>query len=468
LIALTHCSDDRTKRGLILRQVSFFSRYTRDIIAFADKYTEGKVVSVLEGGYSDRALTSAAMGHVIGLLDREGEAAWWTEAELINVGINCASPLHRPLPPDASLRHIQIEKATKKKRTGKLGPFPSELSHLPHLTRAHALLAHFEGTPPDTVPSATNTPQQGSRMMLRGRRKPNGEDEAAVTPPPTASRRGRGKAAGTPTQVGARTKLAAGTSATPTPTPGAKKTATASATSPVKQALPSSASAPALAMQDAEQVKAEDAARGEVAEGLARAMAGVTLQAENRTATQDQPAGTGWQLAQTQLEQQSNLPPSDGTFSAPTSQSQESERSKVFLRFARPTPTPLSEPAEQLDTPVPTPIPAQQVHAAPPLPPQTVYPSLSALLNPSVPSQSSAQYSSDTTRQAQLAYRESSVGAASASASSTTEGEYVSATGGMSGSEAERDQREGTGETTATTATSSSEGPTMPGRFGRQ
>lgn len=360
---------------------------------------------------------------------------------------------------------MQIEKATKKKRTGKLGPFPSELSHLPHLARAHALLAHFEGTPPDTVPSATNTPQQGSRMMLRGRRKPNGEDEVAVTPPPTASRRGRGKAAGTPTNVGARTKLAAGTSATPTSTPVAKKTATAM--SPERKALPSSASAPVLVTQDTEQVKAEHAGTiGEVAEGLARAMAGVTLQADNKNkaVTSDEPAGTGWQPAPTQLQQQSNVPPADSTVSASTSQPQESERSKVFLRFARPTPTPPSEPAEQLDTPIPNPIPAQQVHAAPPLPPQTVYPSLSALLNPSVPAQSSAPYSSDT-RQAQLAYRESSAGAASASASSTTEGEYVSATGGMSGSEAERDQREGTGETTTT---SSSDGPIMPGRFGRQ
>jgi histone deacetylase HOS3 len=66
-------------------QVSFFARYTRDIIGFADKYTEGKVVSVLEGGYSDRALTSAAMGHAVGMLNQEGEAAWWTEGELINV-----------------------------------------------------------------------------------------------------------------------------------------------------------------------------------------------------------------------------------------------------------------------------------------------------------------------------------------------------------------------------------------------
>lgn len=67
--------------------VSFFSRYTKDIVAFADKYTEGKVVSVLEGGYSDRALTSAAMGHVIGLLDRSGAAGWWSENELLNVSL---------------------------------------------------------------------------------------------------------------------------------------------------------------------------------------------------------------------------------------------------------------------------------------------------------------------------------------------------------------------------------------------
>lgn len=65
--------------------VSFYSRYTRDIAAFADKYTGGKVVSVLEGGYGDRALTSAAMGHAIGLLDREGVPGWWSVEELDNV-----------------------------------------------------------------------------------------------------------------------------------------------------------------------------------------------------------------------------------------------------------------------------------------------------------------------------------------------------------------------------------------------
>ena len=66
-------------------KTSFFQRYTRDISHFADRYTEGKVVSVLEGGYSDLALTSAAMGHTIGLLDQPGEDSWWTELELSNV-----------------------------------------------------------------------------------------------------------------------------------------------------------------------------------------------------------------------------------------------------------------------------------------------------------------------------------------------------------------------------------------------
>lgn len=166
--------------------VSFFSRYTKDIVAFADRFTEGKIVSVLEGGYSDRALTSAAMGHVVGLLDREGDAAWWAEHELVNV--------RRPsiIFDDTD---VKIEKATKKKRTGRIAPFPSELNNHAHLARTHALLAHFEGTPLDSIaPSATSTPQQASRMTLRDRRKqPSSgvEEDVMVTPPTRKPVRGR-------------------------------------------------------------------------------------------------------------------------------------------------------------------------------------------------------------------------------------------------------------------------------------
>ncbi|WWC92245.1 uncharacterized protein L201_007199 [Kwoniella dendrophila CBS 6074] len=190
---------------------SFYSRYTKDIASFADKYTEGKIVSVLEGGYSDRALTSAAMGHIIGM---KGELPgncdlWWTEQELIN-----------------------IEKATKKRRNGKLAPFPTEFSSQQHLKRTHALLNHFENTGTSnshagiesTTTSVQNTPQPPTaRMTLRDRRKP--EDIALpvstdITPPARRAIRG-GRNTGTSSNVATPTKTKAKndtTSTSPTDT----------------------------------------------------------------------------------------------------------------------------------------------------------------------------------------------------------------------------------------------------------
>ena len=56
----------------------FYARLTRDIVALAneeDLGVDGRVISVLEGGYSDRALTSGVMSHVCGLSGGEaGEA----------------------------------------------------------------------------------------------------------------------------------------------------------------------------------------------------------------------------------------------------------------------------------------------------------------------------------------------------------------------------------------------------------
>jgi histone deacetylase HOS3 len=65
---------------------SFFYRFTRDICAFANKWAQGRIVSVLEGGYSDKALLSGAMVHLVGLVDgraAEGDndhsrEAWWS------------------------------------------------------------------------------------------------------------------------------------------------------------------------------------------------------------------------------------------------------------------------------------------------------------------------------------------------------------------------------------------------------
>lgn len=57
--------------------------------AFADKYAGGRLVSVLEGGYSDRALTSGVMSHLAGLAEAGGQKVnktWWSSDELNKVG----------------------------------------------------------------------------------------------------------------------------------------------------------------------------------------------------------------------------------------------------------------------------------------------------------------------------------------------------------------------------------------------
>ena len=69
---------------------SFFYRFARDVCAFADEHAQGRVVSVLEGGYSDRALTSGAMAHLCGLVDiempgSEVDESWWSVDNLIKV-----------------------------------------------------------------------------------------------------------------------------------------------------------------------------------------------------------------------------------------------------------------------------------------------------------------------------------------------------------------------------------------------
>lgn len=48
----------------------FYARFTRDVVALADEEgigVDGRVISVLEGGYSDRALMSGVLSHISGL-----------------------------------------------------------------------------------------------------------------------------------------------------------------------------------------------------------------------------------------------------------------------------------------------------------------------------------------------------------------------------------------------------------------
>ena len=66
---------------------SFYHTFARDAVAFAESHAHGKLVSVLEGGYSDRALCSAALAHVTGLAgaSQDQAAEYWKLENLIAV-----------------------------------------------------------------------------------------------------------------------------------------------------------------------------------------------------------------------------------------------------------------------------------------------------------------------------------------------------------------------------------------------
>lgn len=61
----------------------FYARFTRDVVRLAEEEgtsVEGRVISVLEGGYSDRALASGVMSHISGLTDGQ----IWDEPSPVN------------------------------------------------------------------------------------------------------------------------------------------------------------------------------------------------------------------------------------------------------------------------------------------------------------------------------------------------------------------------------------------------
>lgn len=69
---------------------SFYYQFARDACALSEKYARGRIVSVLEGGYSDRALISGTFAHLCGLTDFGGSGGevdenWWNLENLEKV-----------------------------------------------------------------------------------------------------------------------------------------------------------------------------------------------------------------------------------------------------------------------------------------------------------------------------------------------------------------------------------------------
>ncbi|KAJ7594957.1 Arginase/deacetylase [Mycena floridula] len=125
---------------------SFFYRFTQDACKFSDRFAGGKIVSVLEGGYSDRALASGAMAHLVGLAGNPDtvDEKWW---DLENL--------------------VKIEKATKKRKGGKQSLGGTD--DAAWLERTAAIFASLE---PDSTPIPRPVVPQIA-MKLRERKKPS-------------------------------------------------------------------------------------------------------------------------------------------------------------------------------------------------------------------------------------------------------------------------------------------------------
>ncbi|KAI0826937.1 Arginase/deacetylase [Trametes gibbosa] len=165
---------------------SFYHRFARDAKAFAERYARGRVISVLEGGYSDRALSSGAMAHLIGLVDTGAagvDEKWWSLENLTT-----------------------LEAATKKRRGGR----PSQtIPPAPWLARTVEIFASIDSS--HSVPAAPRAPIPPSSRTLRERKPPSSMSTTTVkSSPPTSP----GNTGGAKSGAHAKTNQAAPSAAT--------------------------------------------------------------------------------------------------------------------------------------------------------------------------------------------------------------------------------------------------------------
>ncbi|WFC99203.1 histone deacetylase [Malassezia yamatoensis] len=142
----------------------FYARFAKDAAKLADEVADGKLISLLEGGYSDRALVSGALAHTSGLANLDWEALQqqpWTLdniAQLEKMGKKVNASANSPSRATPSL-------SVSKRRT---------MQHAAWVVKASEHFASFmqqcghKAEPIDIAMSAPATPRGTGRGMRRG------------------------------------------------------------------------------------------------------------------------------------------------------------------------------------------------------------------------------------------------------------------------------------------------------------
>ncbi|KAF5317544.1 hypothetical protein D9619_013147 [Psilocybe cf. subviscida] len=164
---------------------SFYHRFARDTCAMSDKYAKSRLISVLEGGYSDRALISGAMAHLSGLVDlplgAKVDEDWWSVENL-----------------------KKLEAATKKRRGGRAS-LPAKGSVNPWIERTLAVFTPLDNAATQSVGSIPRVPTpiaQSSRVLReRGKGKPLIRSQPQFISPAPPMKPKSESASTTPTQT---------------------------------------------------------------------------------------------------------------------------------------------------------------------------------------------------------------------------------------------------------------------------
>lgn len=68
---------------------NFYTMFTKDALKLAQMHSQGKVLSLLEGGYSDKAITSGVFAHLIGLQNQNWIKEWGSEQVVKEIVRGC-------------------------------------------------------------------------------------------------------------------------------------------------------------------------------------------------------------------------------------------------------------------------------------------------------------------------------------------------------------------------------------------
>lgn len=72
----------------------FYTTFTKDALKLAQMHCHGKVLSLMEGGYSDKAITSGVFAHLIGLQNQDWIKEWGSEQVVKEISRGCKPNWH--------------------------------------------------------------------------------------------------------------------------------------------------------------------------------------------------------------------------------------------------------------------------------------------------------------------------------------------------------------------------------------